>query len=255
MSDRKVPVSSAVVPAIIAAVNDPHSSAADVTDLVAADPGLAAAVLTVANSAAMGRIRQVHDLATAVNLIGLDLIQTLAVAGATQLLDGAGGLPHMRQHAVETACAARLLAGRVGLPQEQAFAAGLLHDVGEILLWHRDPAGYSAAYRQWGADIGVQLPGERGSFGIDHATIARQQLAEWNLPGSVVDAVGDHHRPDLSHDDLSTVVAGAEDIVTDHGDGCPDRLGLGERVLCAVRGEALQQAAEMSAGLASPGRP
>lgn len=252
MSRRKIPVSAAVVPAIVNAANDPHSSAAQVADVVAADAGLAAAVLAVANSAAMGRARQVRDLSTAVNLIGVDLVQTLAVAGATQLLDGAGGLPHMRRHAIETACAARLLAGCVGLPQEHAFAAGLLHDVGEILLWHRDPAGYSAAYPEW-EDTGAQLRAERGSFGDDHAAVARTQLAAWNLPGSVVDAVGDHHRADLSHADLSTVVAAAEDLVTGHGGASPDRLSLGAVALDAVRSACVQQATQMSAGLGAAG--
>lgn len=252
MTHRMLPVSAAVVPAIIAAVDDPHSSAADVADVVAGDAGLGAAVLAVANSAAMGRVRQIHDLPTAVSLIGLDLVRTLAVAGATRLLDRAGGLPHMRRHAIETACAARLLAARVGLAQEHAFAAGLLHDVGEILLWHQNPAAYAAAYRDW-TDVSAQVRGERWTFGDDHATIAREQLAAWHLPGSVVDAVGDHHRPDLSHDDLSTVIAAAEDLVTDDGVNRPDRLALGAETLDALRAECSQQADEMSAGLAALG--
>lgn len=248
-----MPVSAAVVPALIAVVDDPRSSAAQVADVVAADAGLAAAVLAVANSAAMGRARQVHDLATAVGLIGIDLVQTLAVAGATQLLDRAGGLPHMRRHAIETACAARLLAAHVGFAQEHAFAAGLLHDVGEILLWQQSPAQYSAAHQEW-VDTDSQLQEERWSFGDDHATIAREQLAAWHLPGSVVDAVGDHHRPDLSHDDLSTVVAAAEDLITDHDGDRPDRLSLGADALDAVRARCLHQADEMSAGLATATR-
>lgn len=247
-----MPVSASVLPAIIAAVDDAHSSAADVAEVVGADPGLAAAVLAVANSAGMGRTRQVTDLTTAVNLIGVGLVQTLAVAGATQLLDRAGGLPHVRRHAIETACAARVLARHVTLPEEHAFAAGLLHDVGEILLWQRDPKGYSAAYAGW-PDLASQLRGERWSFGDDHATAARNQLAAWHLPGAVVDAVGDHHRPDLNHGDLSTVVAAAEDLVSVHPDACPDRLGLGVAALDAARAEYLSQAEDMSAGLVAFG--
>jgi hypothetical protein len=115
MSDRRIPVSAAIVPAIVTAVDDPRSSSAEVADVVAADAGLATAVLAVANSAAMGRPRQIRDLSTAVSMIGVDLVQTLAIAGATQLLDRDGGLPHMRRHAIETACAARVLAGHLDL--------------------------------------------------------------------------------------------------------------------------------------------
>lgn len=247
MSFADVPVSATVVPALLAAVNDPRSSAVGVAEVVASDSGLAAGVLAVANSAAFGRVRRVADLDAAVTLIGVDLVQALAVARSSRLLDGAGGLPHARHHAIETACAARLLAGRVGLPEADAFAAGLLHDVGEVLLWQQDPETYSSAHASW-PDIGAQLRAERALFGADHATAAREQLSAWRLPGTIVDAVGDHHRPDLAHHDASTIVAAAEDLVHAHGAGSgDDRLRLGADELERLRGVLAVEVADLEA--------
>lgn len=246
MSTAEVPVSATIVPVLFDALKDPHTSSAHVAEVVGSDAGLAARVLAVANSAAFGRPRQVTDIQSAVALIGANMVQTLAIAGSTSLLDGAGGLPHMRDHAIETACASRLLASRVGLPEADAFAAGLLHDIGELLLWQSDPSGYTAAYAGW-EDLGAQLRGERGLFGADHATAGRERLTEWGFPGAIIDAVGDHHRPDLHHRDLSTVVASAEELVNAHDTATDhDRLRLGSDELQRLRDEVARDAAEMN---------
>lgn len=247
MSPAEVPVSATIVPILFDTLEDPQSSSGRVADVVGSDTGLAARVLAVANSAAFGRARQVADIQSAVSLIGANMVQTLAIAGSTSLLDGDGGLPHMRHHAIETACAARLLANRVGLPEADAFAAGLMHDIGELLLWQSDPSAYASAYAGW-EDLGAQLRGERGLFGADHATAGREHLTEWGFPGAIIDAVGDHHRPDLHHHDLSTVVAAAEELVQAHGsDADRDRLRIGADEMDRVRDALVVQTEEMSA--------
>ena len=216
MRATEAPVSAATVPLLVAAVNDPNGSLARIADVVAGDAGLAARVLALANSAAFGLARQVTEIRMAVSMVGANTAQTLAIAGSTSLLDGAHGLPHAREHAIRVACASRMLAERSGLSKPDAFAAGLLHDLGEILLWRQDPETYATSHAGW-SDAGEQLRGERGLYGTDHALVAREQLAEWQLPGVVVDAVGDHHRPDLCHLDLSTAVAAAEHLAERDG--------------------------------------
>lgn len=246
MTRPDVPVSATTVPMLFRALDDPRSSATAVAEVVAQDAGLAATVLAMANSAAFGRTRRVDELPAAVALVGVDIVQTVAIAAASQLLDSPAGLPDLRQHAIETACAARLLARAVNLPESQAFAAGLLHDVGEIMLWRTAPDAYAAAHAGW-RDTADQLWGERSEFGEDHATAARIQLTEWGLPGTIVDAVGDHHRPDLCHRDLSTVVAAAEDLVD--ADSVHDRLHLGPAKLQRLRPYFAKDAAELEAVL------
>ncbi len=224
MRAAEAPVSSATVAQLVQVIGHPGSSVGRVAEVVAGDQGLAARVLALANSAAYGLSRQVTAVDQGVALVGSNMVQTLAVAGATNLLDGATGLPHARLHALQVACGARLLAGRAGLNKGDAFAAGLLHDLGEILLWRRDPAAYATAHATWD-DADAQLRGERAMFGTDHAQAAREQLAEWHLPGAIVDAAADHHRLDVPFRDLSTAVIGAEELV-DPDLGWTPRLGI-----------------------------
>lgn len=252
MRAADAPVSAATVPLLMQAIADPASTAGTVAEVVASDAGLATRVLALANSAAFGLSRQVTDVQQAVSMVGTTMCQTLAVAGSCSLLDGAAGLPHARDHAIRTACAARMLAARAGLNKADAFAAGLLHDLGEILLWRQDPETYATAHATW-ADEQEQLHAERGMFGTDHALAAREQLAEWRIPGVVVDAVGDHHRPDLHYVDLSTLVIAAEELAGT-GEESSSRLelfGVPTPDLGAVRTDLDAQAAETGALLAT----
>ncbi len=248
MRAADAPVSAATVPLLMQAITDPASTVGMVAEVVASDAGLAARVLALANSAAFGLSRQVTDVQQAVSMVGSNMCQTLAIAGSCNLLDGAGGLPHAREHAIRTACAARMLAGRAGLNKADAFAAGLLHDLGEILLWRQDPETYAAAHAGW-RDEQEQLHAERGMFGTDHALAAREQLAAWRIPGVVVDAVGDHHRPDLQYVDLSTLVIAAEELAGTGAESSArlELFGVPTVDLAAVRDDLDAQAADMGA--------
>ncbi len=259
MRAAEAPVSAATVPLLMQAINDPNTSIARVAEVVGSDAGLAARVLALANSAAFGLSRQVTEIQQAVGLVGSNMAQTLAIAGSCNLLDGTSGLPHAREHAIRMACATRAVAARAGLSRPDAFAAGLLHDLGEILLWREEPDAYALAHADWDSPA-EQLRWERGTFGTDHALAAREQLAQWQLPGQVVDAVGDHHRPDPAHVDLSTCVIAAEELLDPDVDARPtadsarrrvEVLGIGAD-LDALRAEIDEAAAELGSLFATP---
>lgn len=222
------PVSPATIGPLVEVVNDPNSTLARVAEVVSTDTGLTARVLRLANSAQFGLSRRVTDISMATGLAGGNMVLSIAIAGSCKLLDR-DALPGAREHALFGACAARTLAVRAGLSKSDAFAAGLLHDIGEILLWQQDPDTYRAKWGTW-ESTEDQLRWERGHFGTDHALVAREQLSEWQLPGLVVDAVGDHHRPDLGHVDLSTLIVASEELVDGVGlaedDDRPTRLHL-----------------------------
>jgi len=254
MTAAEAPVSPSTVTALMQAIGDPGSTMARVGQVVAGDAGLAARVLALANSAAFGLSRQVTEVDRAVALVGTNTVQTLAIAGANHLLDGSSGLPRARRHALEVACATRMLAARVGLNAGDAFAAGLLHDLGEMLLWRQDPQGYAAAHATW-TDHGTQLREERARYGTDHVLLGREQLSAWHVPGAVVDAVGDHHRPDLRHHDLSTAVVAGERLA-DPDVGWSELFplfGLAPDDVPGARAELADHVAEVSSLLVSTG--
>ena len=121
------------------AIVDRRSTAATVASVVGQDPGLAARVLALANSSQFGLTRRVPELSQAITLVGTGVVQTLAIANAAALVDTSGIIADAHDHAVRVAIAARLLAPAAGVEPDDAFAAGLLHDVGDSSCCRTDP--------------------------------------------------------------------------------------------------------------------
>lgn len=189
-----------VVNVMMQALNREDASIARCADLLQRDPALTARVLRLANSAfygVPGRVASVHN---AINLIGLRSLRSLvATVALTQQFPAAPGsaaaLGVFWRHTVAVAFASRALAAAHGLDEELAYTAGLLHDVGRLVLAAHFPAAHAAvlqAARQAGG--GPLL--EREVTGTDHAEVGALVAAHWHLPAAVVDVIARHHRPD-----------------------------------------------------------
>jgi signal transduction histidine kinase/HD-like signal output (HDOD) protein len=181
------------------------SSAADLVKLLRADPSLTAKVLSIAGSAAVGARDAVTTLERAVPLLGFRTVRNVVLAGA--VLDCLGGLsrrdadgPFDRaefwKHALACACAAKRLASARREPAvapEDAFVAGLLHDLGKIALQALFPKSYARIVAQTDPTGGDITDGERSVLGVDH-TVAGRRLAErWRLPTPIVETIWLHH--------------------------------------------------------------
>ncbi len=210
---RQPPVSTTTLPLVIDAVAEADCSAASVAAVVAHDHGLAARVLAVANSAHVGLRRRVVDLEEAVALVGTSMVQTLAIASGSALLDREGVFSDRRTHALRVATAARLLAPTVGVRPSDAFAAGLLHDIGELLLLQARPTEYAALVRSAHTHV-EQLRAEKAAYGTDHALVGAEHLLDWRVPDVIADAVADHHDPFHTSAATTIVVAAADERVS-----------------------------------------
>lgn len=210
---RQPPVSTATLPLVVEAIADPAGSAASVAAAVSHDHGLAARILAVANTAPFGVCRRVVDVEEAVALVGTRMVQTLAIAGSAAVLDHDGMLSDRQEHAVLVATAARLLAPTVGVRPSDAFAAGLLHDVGELVLLQAGPTEYAAMYRTFHTHAG-QLRVEKSAFGTDHALVGAEHLLDWRVPDVIADAVADHHDPFPTSAATTIVVAAADELIS-----------------------------------------
>lgn len=118
----------------------------------------------------------------------------------------------IRSHAVEVACLARELAPLVDADPGDAFAAGLLHDIGQLLLLRRDPDGYTALL---GEDLahGDRLQREKSLYRTDHALLAAEYLLDRRVPDVIADAVADHHDPFVSSAGTTVVVSAADELL------------------------------------------
>jgi hypothetical protein len=146
--------------------DDPNASAADLAAAVSADPALTARAMRMANSAYYGLSGRVSSATFAVTVLGFSTVRSLAVATSAGVMgEDAYVPPGFWDHAAATACAASLVADRVRAPKPEAFSVGLLHDLGEALLYRADPGRTAAAHDEAGRDSLEAVHGRAGDPG------------------------------------------------------------------------------------------
>jgi putative nucleotidyltransferase with HDIG domain len=178
------------------------------------EPSVAAALIKYANAAVYAGLRDVTDLQQALLRLGLDSVrQSVLSISAKSAFDAAE--PRQRKiyetiwlHSLTTAIAARRLAGSVSVPPETAFLAGLLHDIGRIVVLR----GISTLRKR--DPLGCMVPVHTIDEFTDalHCSIGDVLCKEWNIPADLRDAVTRHHEPNLSEpkDTLAALVQVAD---------------------------------------------
>ena len=197
-------------------------------DLVQRDAALAAKVLKVANSGFFGAPRSISDLAAALRLVGMELLLALALTShLLQCLPLPGvQLDKLWMHGLAVSTLARFIARDEGAGHaeiEVAGVAGLLHDIGGLLLLANFSADYQRMLRQSAGDEMQLLELEQAQFGVRHPELGALLLDLWNLPDAVVRAVEMHHvavpRAQQPHGSAAYAVFMAETLLQDlqHG--------------------------------------
>ncbi len=199
---RALPALPAMCRQILAAINNPKVNFDTLAKQCAFDPGMTANVLRIANSAYFCAAQEIGSLRDAFVRIGVRRLFELTVGqGAGPMLrEGFPGYElrqhELLRHSAWTAAAAEGLAIELKLrAPDLLFTAGLLHDIGKVVL---DPfveahrAQLLAAANQPNADF---ESAERDVLGMDHAQVGAAVLRQWRLPPQLVAAVEFHHTP------------------------------------------------------------
>jgi two-component system cell cycle response regulator len=186
------------------------ADADQVAEVILSSPTLSARVLRYVNSPFYGLVRQVTSIHQAVVILGMDVIRDLVVGLAMVDLYFSQKTPRFNHRrfndlSLQTAVASSLVAGRLGMPAEEGFIAGLLHDIGTLLLGRYYPdllTRILTAKRETGDSI-VEV--EQRFTGLDHTVIGHWLASRWDLPDVYRKAIRHHHEPHLKHlDDPST---------------------------------------------------
>ncbi len=202
---------------LVQALKSENTSIATVGAIVAKDPGLAAKLLKLANSSYFGRPQQISDPAKAVSLLGLDLVRAIVLTAG--VLDSFNRLKFenfsietMWQHAMLTAEFSKILTNEQGLDRkiaDIAFTAGLLHDIGKLLIAAHLPESFAAVVQCMRTQQIPMAAAELQILGTTHAAIGAYLLGLWGLPGPIIEIVAFHHSPDergaAGSDSLTTV--------------------------------------------------
>lgn len=258
---QKLPALSVVLAELLESFEKESLGISQLAGKIGRDQGLTARVLRVANSAFYGYPSHIASINDAVVVLGFGNVRSLAVAGGIieQFSSaGQGGFDRLAfwRHSICTAVCARVLAECTGKNPETAFTAGLLHDIGKLVMNISFPDDYEQVIAHCsGADCDTTVA-EREIIGKDHSWVGYEMAKRWKFPLFIQQAIRDHHAPkqeplsDLVH--VANVLCHALDIGNSGYDAMPslsreawDRLGLEWEALrpCFVQIERLNSAA------------
>lgn len=221
---KDLPTLPIVVAKILQTASSPTASARELQALIAVDGGLTAKILRLANSAFYGHSRTITTLSDAVVVLGFNsvrnltlsasMLDSLAPRGAAQIFDWRAYWVHCNA----VALCARLIARRKKLSPaacEEAFIAGLLHDIGKLFLGKYCPdllAEVVLTAETYGVPM---VEAEWRLMGTTHALLGQQIAERWNFPAPLASAIGAHHDPDAWQGDKTlTYVVHAANVWT-----------------------------------------
>ncbi len=238
---------------ILDALQAPHCPVERIGEIAATDPGLTSKLLQLVNSAFFGFSSQVSNANEAVMLLGTGTIRSLAL---TCRLFSAFKVEHSPDFSVEQVWTHSLRVARLAehiarlerannALVEQAFTAGLLHDLGKLILANALSTKYLALVRRSASERRPLSELESEALGTNHAEVGACLLQLWGLPAELIEAVLWHEQPaNASLDGFCPTIAVHVANLFDHeahgpvGNGAPkqldsvclDRLDLGQRL-------------------------
>lgn len=204
----RLPASPDVTMELLEYLQRDEIDASHLSHLICRDQTLAAKALRIANSSFYGLQCQVVTIHDAMVVLGLravhTMIMTAAIASRLKAIQPVGSDQHgFWLHSVGTALCAQALArkansGKTGTiwNSEKAFTAGLLHDIGSLVLATRFPEQYAEVLAYRDANDCLIIEAEHDVLGFDHAQVGGALALNWKFAGELVEAVAWHHAPD-----------------------------------------------------------
>ncbi len=198
---ERIPSLPAVVSRLNDIVRDPECSVSDITKVLSADEGMVARVLRIANSAFYALPGRIGSIPLAVTILGITTLRSLVISTAlADITRAISGSPEVAErlwdHGVDVAVWCRWIARKIGdVDPEEAFTAGLLHDIGKGLVLRSLPSERERL-RMRLLDTEDSSAVERDTLGFDHTELGGWAAARWRLPVALLRAVRWHHRPE-----------------------------------------------------------
>jgi len=180
---------------------DPESAAEDLMHIIHPDQSLTTTVLKMANSAFFGQMRKVSSLQKAIIVLGFSEVRNIILAKAVfnsfKNLNNGGEFDIRKhwEHSFVCGLASQSIAARLGQPCGEFFVAGLLHDIGRLIMHMALPSELSRIIAMTGHLRFMMFRTEEKKFGISHDEVGMRLLKRWFFPETLLTAVGFHHRP------------------------------------------------------------
>lgn len=246
---RQIPTLPRLLERVVAALDDTEIDLGRVGDLIEIDQALTSQILRLANSAFYGAQGRTSQVSSALLLLGTTVTRSVVLTSAVFDMRQIG-LRGFWEHSIGCAVAAGALAKVTGLaPAEEASAAGLLHDLGKVVLYRELPHDFARVIERAHAEHRSFRDVEHEMLGVDHTDIASWLTSRWHFPPALAEPIAFHHRPGRARGapDHTAIVHVADVLVRgvgfgDGGDalvpaidpGAWERLGMSASRLDAV---------------------
>ncbi|QPJ66376.1 MAG: HDOD domain-containing protein [Candidatus Nitrohelix vancouverensis] len=247
------------------AVEDPDTSFKEFSEILSADPGLLIRLLKIVNSPFYGLDAKVETVEHAMTIVGLNQLSDLVLT--TTIMNEFSGVPgdllNMNtfwEHSVAVGVSAQILAGYLGEKElERFYIAGMLHDIGTLVICKKAPEKMMRAVKLEKEGAGAMHETEREVMGFSHADVGSSLLRAWKLPQRLLDCVSFHHHPlDAKRNMKEAAIIYFADYLADQigsgdlGDVSPPKLDpavlksleLNETILLSMREESQERFAE-----------
>lgn len=217
-----IPALPYTVSRIIQLTEDPDSTVQDIEREVLKDQSLTSKILRLANSAYYGYPRRISTISQATVLLGFQTIKSMTLnATVSNIMGGelsgyALEKDALMRQSQSCAMVARVLAKKVKYSKaENAYVAGLLRDIGKVILNHYMKEQYQQVLLKVAKDQVSFLEAEEAILGFNHAQVGARVAEKWNLPEELVEAIALHHTPEKAsiNEKMTAIIHLADAIV------------------------------------------
>lgn len=195
-----LPTMPTIASVVMDKISDPNTTAKQLHQIIAKDQALAARVLRIANSPLYGCARTITRLTDAIMIMGFNSIKSLVMTSALHDFFKKFGLAEklMWEHSIVAAAVSKQVARMVKFPRvEEAFLAGLMHDLGKVILNLKLPDKMFDILQEVYNNRGITFQElEQKAFGFDHAQVGQLVAKKWNFAEEIEEAIGNHHQPE-----------------------------------------------------------
>ena len=211
----ELPTLPHVVQKLASMIGRPNVSAEEIGALIEKDQVLSAKVLRLANSPFYGFPSRIASVAHAVVVLGLNVVKGLTLCATAFDMMKNAGMNELWRHSLGVAITAHILGTKAMLKNpEEVFVAGLLHDIGKVVLYVKWPdvgQQITAATRKGGRSL---MEAEQELFDVTHADVGGWLATAWHLPTSLLDPILYHHKPAAAQDaPLQTAIVHVADVL------------------------------------------